>query len=63
MKTKTIVKEINDEGKYKAYELFPFGKDSYNNIDEMFERIEKLCSKDEKKYIYAYDEEPDYSMH
>ncbi len=63
MKTKTIVKEINEEGKYKAFELFPFGKDLYKNIDEMFEKIEKLCSKESKKYIYAYDVEPDHSMH
>ena len=29
----------------------------------MFERIERLCSEDGKKYIYAYDIEPDHSMH
>ena len=63
MKTKTIVQDINETKKYKAYKLFPFGEKSYSDIDEMFERIEKLCSEDGKKYIYTYDEEPDYSMH
>ena len=63
MKTKTIVQDINESEKYKAYKLFPFGENSYSNTDEMFERIEKLCSEDGKKYIYAYDVEPDHSMH
>ena len=63
MKTKTIVQDINKTEKYKAYKLFPFGDDSYSNTDEMFKRIEKLCSEEGKKYIYAYDVEPDHSMH
>lgn len=63
MKTKTIVQDINDEGKFKAYKMFPFGEDSYKDINEMFKRIEEFCSEDGKKYIYAYDVEPDSSMH
>ena len=63
MKTKTIVRDINEFEKNIAYKLFPFGDDSYSNTDEMFKRIEKLCSEEGKKYIYAYDVEPDHSMH
>lgn len=63
MKTKTIMDEINEQGKYKAYGLFPFGPDAYSDIDEMVNRIEKICSENGKKYIYAYDNEPDHSMH
>ena len=63
LKTKSIVKEINEEKRYKSYELFPFGENPYKDTDEMYERIEELCSKDGKKYVYAYDVEPDYSMH
>ena len=29
----------------------------------MFEKIEKLCNQDTKKYIYAYNDEPDHTMH
>ena len=63
MKTKTIMDEINDKGQYKSYKIFPFGGDAYNDLDEMICKIEKLCPEDGKKYIYAYDEEPDHLMH
>lgn len=60
---KTIVDEINEKGDYHAVELFPFGTDSYINLDDMLSIIEKETKKEGKKYIYAYDEEPDKSMH
>ena len=60
---KTIFKEINEKGLYKGYGLFPFGSNSYENIDEMFNRIESICQEDGKKYIYAYDTDPDSTMH
>ena len=63
MKTKTIMEEINENGKYKAYSLFPFGENAYNDLDEMINQIEDLSLKDERKYIYAYDDEPDFMMH
>ena len=55
--------EINEKGKYKGYSLFPFNEGAYSPIDEMFEIIEKRCNEDGKKYIYAYDQEPDHTMH
>ena len=61
--TKTIADEINQKGKYKALELFPFGEKPYKNIDDMINIIKKECNTDEKKYIYAYDDEPDHTMH
>lgn len=63
LKTKSMIEEINEAGVYKAYALYPFGKDAYKDIDEMFNRIEQLCHQEGKKYIYAYDDEPDHSMH
>ena len=63
MKTKTIMEDINEKGKYKGYKLFPFGEEPYGDLDEMLNKIEKLCSEDGKKYIYAYDTEPDHLMH
>ena len=60
---KSIDDEINESGLYKGYKLFPFGEDCYKSLDDMYERIETLCNKDGKKYIYAYDLDPDHTMH
>ena len=60
---KSIDKEINENGVDKGYKLFPFGENSYDTLDEMFHRIELLCNEEGKKYIYAYDTEPDHTMH
>ena len=61
--TKTIVSEIEEKGKYNALELFPFGKQPYKNIEDMMNIIQRECKKEGKKYIYAYDDEPDHTMH
>lgn len=63
MITKSIMEEINEKGKYKGYKIFPFGENSYKDIDEMFNMIEASCNTTGKKYIYAYDEDPDHTMH
>lgn len=60
---KTIMEEINEIGKYKGYKLFPFGEEPYETLDDMFKIIEDKCSEKGKKYIYAYDIEPDHTMH
>ena len=61
--TKTIVDEINEKGNFTAEELFPFGENAYRDLDDMLKRIEKKVREPGKKYIYAYDEEPDATMH
>lgn len=63
MITKSIMDEINEKGINKGYTLFPFGNDCYKNLDELYKKIELLCNDDGKKYIYAYDTEPDHTMH
>lgn len=63
MKTKSIMDEINENGVYKGYTLFPFGSDPYSDLDDMLRIIEDKCSEEGKKYIYAYDTEPDSTMH
>ena len=58
-----IVDEINDNGIYKAIKLLPFGDNKYENLDQMLNIIENETNKDGKKFIYAYDDEPDGTMH
>ena len=60
---KGIDEELNEKGTYKGYRLFPFGDNCYETLDDMFNKIELLCKEDGKKYIYAYDTDPDHTMH
>ena len=59
----TIKHEINHNTEYESVELFPFGENKYNDLDDMINRILEESKKDGKKYIYAYDDEPDGTMH
>lgn len=63
MITKSIMEEINEKGKDSGYILFPFGKNSYVDREDLYNKIETLCNEEGKKYIYAYDTEPDHTMH
>ena len=63
MITKSIMEEINEKGKDSGYILFPFGEDPYLDINDLYNKIETLCNQNGKKYIYAYDTEPDHTMH
>lgn len=63
MITKSIMDEINEVGKYQGYTLFPFGENCYKDRNDMYSIIKSLCAKDGKKYIYAYDTNPDSLMH
>lgn len=65
MKTKTIVEEINEKNVDLAYSLMPLGDSPYNGIDDMFNKIKSICNEktEKRKYIYAYDVDPDSLMH
>lgn len=63
MKTKSIMDEINEKTADRGYTLFPFGDNPYKDLDDMFDIIEKRCAEKGKKYIYAYNTEPDSTMH
>lgn len=63
MITKSIMDEINEKTNYKGYTLFPFGDNHYNDLDDMYNIIEEKCNEDGMKYIYAYDTDPDSTMH
>ncbi len=63
--SKTIVDEINEKGEFKAIELMPFSEyiHNYEGLDDMLNIIKAETEKPGKKYIYAYDTEPDGTMH
>ncbi|MGM9834760.1 MAG: alkaline phosphatase family protein [Bacilli bacterium] len=61
--SKTITDEINEKGEYKSRILFPFGENPYHGLDDMLNIIKEECQSEEKKFIYAYDDEPDHTMH
>lgn len=61
--TKDIIEEINDKKEDIAIKLFPFGDNKYENIDDMLQKIKDETKKRGKKFIYAYDDEPDQTMH
>lgn len=56
-----IITRINET--YKAYEVLPFGEDKYTDIEDMNKRILEYSTIPGKKFIYAYFEEPDATMH
>lgn len=61
-----IIEQINKAGKGKAYAVMPFEtKDSepHPEINDWIETIRKHCKKDEKNFVYAYWEDPDYELH
>ena len=59
----TIIDEINNDTKYRAIRLLPFGDKKYKDLDNMLDIIKKETNTDGKKFIYGYDDEPDASMH
>ena len=60
---KTIVEEINENGKYKGHAFLPFDENAYTSLDDLFNKIEEKCLDPSKKYIYAYTLDPDHTMH
>lgn len=62
-KFKSIPERIEEENKGRGIALFPFQKDIYQDLDDMLEKIKNYTKEPGKKYIYAYDTEPDHTMH
>lgn len=59
---KSILKIIGE--KYQTLYLKSFGDDKYIDLDDMNNKIVEFCNNnDEKKFIYAYYDEPDHTMH
>ncbi len=62
----TIVDEIEKEGLYHAKEFFPFKAGNatvYSNLDNVLELVDEEIIIKGKKFLYVYDDEPDYTMH
>ena len=59
---KSIVEQINEAGG-KAYFSMPFQPPFPQTLDAILERIKNLCNEPDKKFIYAYWNEPDSTMH
>jgi len=61
----SIFDHINATKNAKAYQVSPYGGINYNvdKIDDMYSKITELCQTSEKKFIYAYCNEPDFTMH
>ncbi len=63
LKTKTITEQINESGDGEAIEIMPFGEDAYDDLDGLLEQIKDETLKPGKRFVYAYDLEPDATMH
>ena len=59
---KDIIDKINDAGG-SAYSASPYMPPFPKNLDEILTRVETLCKLPGDKYIYAYWEEPDSTIH
>ena len=58
----SVVQQIIEKGG-KAYYATPFVEPYPDNFEAICDRVENLCQKEGKKYIYAYWNEPDFTMH
>lgn len=59
---KNIITRINEAGG-RAYASMPYLEPFPQDLEAILTRVEDLCNKPEKKFIYAYWNEPDGTMH
>ena len=59
---KNIIQKINGAGG-NAYASMPYLEPFPKDLDSILDRINELCRTPEKKFIYAYWNEPDTTMH
>ena len=59
----SIMEAINKAGKYKGVFVSPYGGIDYETPEEMIDIVKRELAKPEKKYIYAYYNNPDMTMH
>lgn len=59
---KNITESINEDNKYYSKIVASYNND-YTSIDEMLSKIKNNLNIKEKNYIYAYNPEPDSTLH
>lgn len=62
MPYRNIVDRINDAGGYACASM-PFMKPFPDTLEKVLARVKELCGEAGKKFIYAYWNEPDSTMH
>ena len=60
---KTIVEQINENKKYKAFETNCYPYNEEKNIDKVFGNVLDKLKIEGKKYIFSYYGEPDHILH
>ena len=60
---KTIVEQINEAKKYKAFETNCYPHNEESDLDIVFENILDKLKIEGKKYIFSYIGEPDHILH
>lgn len=60
---KTIVDQINEANKYKAFETNCYPHNEEKNLDKVFQNILDKLKITGKKYIFSYIGEPDHILH
>lgn len=58
-----VYEKINRAGIGHGYSVSHFGTHKIETLDEMCDEVVRLCGQAGEKYIYAYWEEPDSTMH
>ncbi|MBR1584500.1 MAG: alkaline phosphatase family protein [Clostridia bacterium] len=58
-----IFPRIDAAGQAKACCVSRFGDVTVHSVDEMFDTVLRLARDDQRRYIYAYDGDPDHTMH
>jgi len=63
MPYRSIFDRINETGSGKAYYVSMFGTTHIDTFDQLTHTVIDLCTRDEKKFVYAYWHQPDTLMH
>ncbi len=59
----TVAEQVENVAGAHGVEIGPFFEIKYNSFDGMLAKIRQEIAGPEKCYVYAYDEEPDATMH